>query len=438
MPTPDASQYTQFKRYASISGDAIGSVGSKISPFNTSYTLPILSTSSQALFLPSANKEKKFVSAAWDSNKGAIVLDQPVTKPIIPTGLYDLYTFTPTESGWYHMILNGFGNGNDMDLVVGYGNTETDILPIIDYDLHSESYGTPPETPIKVFSFRSGSDYITSYFSAGCTYQIFIVGYNGSGGGTYTLTIRDNLITVDVPLVSTFYYTDSYQLYRFVAPNNRNYRFQLYFTTSGGPFRNDADIFISEPDTTLDIQGCIDFDNEEVPPPESLMVYGTSGRTEDLRGVTLTSGSVYEVLVYEYYTAPADVFDRYTLTVSLEPLPQITNLQIIFIYAGSNPNIPGGHTRAFLVCNTLNASTLSYVITTSAPPNSIVTGAQYRISSGDVITVPTPQSITIIGNSVGIYLNSNSASIDGPYVMTVTATGPGGSATSSINVPIYR
>ena len=60
MPTPDASQYTQFRRYTSVSADAVGSVGSKISPFNTSYSIPMLSASSQALFLPSANKEKKF------------------------------------------------------------------------------------------------------------------------------------------------------------------------------------------------------------------------------------------------------------------------------------------------------------------------------------------------------------------------------------------
>jgi len=60
MPTPDASQYTQFRRYASVAGDALGSVGSKISPFNTAYSIPLLTASSQALFLPSANKEKKF------------------------------------------------------------------------------------------------------------------------------------------------------------------------------------------------------------------------------------------------------------------------------------------------------------------------------------------------------------------------------------------
>ena len=60
MPTPDASQYTQFRRYTSVAGDALGSVGSKISPFNTAYSIPMLTARTQELFLPSANKEKKF------------------------------------------------------------------------------------------------------------------------------------------------------------------------------------------------------------------------------------------------------------------------------------------------------------------------------------------------------------------------------------------
>ena len=60
MPTPDASQYTQFRRYASIAGDACASQGTKISPFNTSYSIPVIGVCSQQTFLPSANKEKKF------------------------------------------------------------------------------------------------------------------------------------------------------------------------------------------------------------------------------------------------------------------------------------------------------------------------------------------------------------------------------------------
>ena len=62
MPTPDASQYTEFRRYTSVSADAVGSVGSKISPFNTSYSIPILPARSQDLFLPSADKSIKFNS----------------------------------------------------------------------------------------------------------------------------------------------------------------------------------------------------------------------------------------------------------------------------------------------------------------------------------------------------------------------------------------
>lgn len=314
MPTPDASQYTQFKRYASISADAIGSVGSKISPFNTSYTLPILSASSQALFLPSANKEQKFGSLPVYS--GPITLNNPVTNPIVPTDGYHLFTFTPTESGWYRIIVDQFGSRNDMDLAVGNGNTEIDIPAILDYDLNSEGYGTPPETPIKVFSFSGGdNDALTSYFSAGCTYQVLVIGYDGDNGGTYTLTVRDNTLTegVDNAITSTFYYTGSYQLYRFIPPQNYSYGFNLDFTYDS-PGSNDADIFISEANTSLDIQGCIDYDNEEGDLPESVRAYGNNTGTDTVY-TTLTQGATYEVLVYSYYTAPANVFDTYNLSV---------------------------------------------------------------------------------------------------------------------------
>ena len=202
-----------------------------------------------------------------------------------------------------------------MDLAVGYGNGELDIPAIVEYDLASEGYNTPPETPVKVFSLSGdSSDQIASYFSAGCTYQVLVIGYDGGYGGTYTLTVRDNLITLGTPLVSRLYYTGSYQLYRFVAPTTRNYRFQLDFVYNF-PY-NDADLFISEPNTTLDIQGCIDWDTQEAPfPPESLMVSGTY-TTEDIRHVTLTQGSTYEVLVYEYDIA--NLFRPYTLTVSTD------------------------------------------------------------------------------------------------------------------------
>uniref|UniRef100_A0A6C0F2U6 PKD domain-containing protein n=1 Tax=viral metagenome TaxID=1070528 RepID=A0A6C0F2U6_9ZZZZ len=76
MPTPDASQYTRFRRYASIAGDALTSGGSKISPFNTSYSIPMISASSQALFLPSANKETKFTPPPVPSIDGPFWVSQ--------------------------------------------------------------------------------------------------------------------------------------------------------------------------------------------------------------------------------------------------------------------------------------------------------------------------------------------------------------------------
>lgn len=310
MPTPDASQFTQFKRYASISGDAVGSVGTKMNPFNTSYTLPVLSASSQALFLPSANKEQKFGTLPVYS--GPLTLNSPVTNPIVPTGGYHLFTFTPTESGWYRIILDGFGNDNDMDLAVGFGNTELDIPAVVDYDFTGEGYDTPPETPVKVFSFSGGdSDEIASYFSAGCTYQVLVIGYDGGGGGTYTLTVRDNSLSADVTLVSRFYYTGSWQLYRFVAPSTHIYLFELNFDQFG----NDADLFISKPNTTLDIQGCIDWDNGEAQEvPASVLEYGAQDGTEAVNA-SLISGATYEILVYEYNTD--DLFRTYELSVSL-------------------------------------------------------------------------------------------------------------------------
>jgi hypothetical protein len=273
----------------------------------------MISASSQALFLPSANKEQKFGNSVYS---GPITLNNPITNPIVPTGDYHLFTFTPTENGWYRIIVDGFSSGgpgsNDMDLVVGNGNSEIDIPAIVDYDL-GEGYNTPPVTPIKVFSLRGSSDYITSYFSAGCTYQVLVIGYDGDGGGTYTLTVRDNKLTATVPLSSTFYYTGSYQLYRFIPTQTYSYGVTLDFSGSSGPGgANRSDLFISEANTSLDIQGCIDYLDEEGPLPESVResAYGDGSKTVYS---TLTQGSTYEVLVYQ--TNTSSVFSTYQLTV---------------------------------------------------------------------------------------------------------------------------
>ena len=273
----------------------------------------MLSASSQALFLPSANKEKKFEPLPVYS--GPITLNNPITNPIVPTGGYQLFTFTPTESGWYRIIVDGFGdNNNDMDLAVGNGNAQIDIPAIVDYDLNSEGYDTPPTTPVKVLAFSGDtSDQITDYFVAGQTYEVLVIGYDGDGGGTYTITVRDNTLTegVDNSLVSNLYYTGSYQLYRFVAPRDFSYGFSLNYE-SDQPGNNRVDLFISEANTSLDIQGCIEYVTEEGPLPESVREdsYGDGPKT---LYSTLTEGLTYEVLVYQYNTA--DVFDTYELAV---------------------------------------------------------------------------------------------------------------------------
>ena len=361
----------------------------------------MLSASSQALFLPSANKEKKFASLLYT---GPITLNNPVTNPIVPTGDYHLFTFTPTETGWYRIIVDQFGD-NDMDLIVGYGNSELDIPAVVDYDLN-DNYSTP-RNDVKVFSASGdSSDQIASYFSAGCTYQVLVIGYNGDNGGTYTLTVRDNLITLGTPLVSRLYYTGSYQLYRFVAPSTRNYRFQLDFVYNL-PY-NDADLFISEPNTTLDIQGCIDWDTLQAPfPPDSLMNYGTSGGTEDVRGVPLTSGSTYEVLVYEYYTG--NLFIPYTLTVSLDLLPILSNLAVASITQYS----------ADLIWNESGATTRSVV----------------TYEYGTLTVVEGTVSELIVGACTVTGVGDNSPGW-GPYTAKITLTNSYGSTSASISVSI--
>jgi hypothetical protein len=72
MPTPDASQYTQFRRFASVADDTKGSVGRK-HPFGISAYQPTPNSSSSILtFLPSANKEKKFPSTVSNLPPGPL------------------------------------------------------------------------------------------------------------------------------------------------------------------------------------------------------------------------------------------------------------------------------------------------------------------------------------------------------------------------------
>jgi hypothetical protein len=436
MPTPDASQYTQFKRYASISGDAVGSVGSKISPFNTFYSIPLLSASSQALFLPSANKKTKFPSSVYTSS---LTLNNPITNPIVPTGDYHLFTFTPSQSGWYRIILDQFGGGgpysNDMDLAVGYGNTPMDIPAIVYYDFSNPGYNTPPDPPIKVFSFSGGpDDYITDYFSAGCTYQVLVIGYNGDYGGTYTLTVLDNRVRegLNNGIVSSFYYTGSYQLYRFIPTQSGSYDFVLDFDSGG----NDADLFISTANTELDIQGCISFDGETGPQPDSLLAYGTSGSTENVQA-TLTAGSTYEVVVYEYYTG--HFFDMYNLSITKTPVPTTITVDLTGITFDGTGN-SGHNFYGVFTFSPTNSITVSF---TNAPTSiNQVTHIQFQgpdgtVSPSDAFTVANPTltpevSSQDVGGNVYLYTNG-SFPLTASSIITLTTANTITGVTFSIN-----
>jgi len=63
MPTPDASQFTQLKKYTAISESEITSTGKKLANrFNSTYVPSFLSV--RTLFLPSINKDSKIALSA--------------------------------------------------------------------------------------------------------------------------------------------------------------------------------------------------------------------------------------------------------------------------------------------------------------------------------------------------------------------------------------
>jgi hypothetical protein len=317
MINTSASERTRqlrLLRGLSSAGEKVGSYKSVYSPGLTLAALPKFFTKLDA-GTRRVNNE--------DYGQNPIYLNMPQVNPIVPTGDYNVFTFTPTVSGWYRIIVDNFGEGgpgsNDIDLAIGNGNTPLDIPFLVNYDLN-ENYDTPPETDYKVFSFTgTNSDEITSYFIAGQAYQVLAIGYNGDGGGTYTLTVRDNTLLegAENTITSTFFYTGAYQLYQFTATQTSVYDFSLEFS-SDGPGSNRSDIFISTADTAIDIQGCIDYDNEEGPLPESVLEYSNAEGGKNVFP-ELVEGSVYQVLVYQYYTN--NVFRKYDLQVNIPPPP---------------------------------------------------------------------------------------------------------------------
>ena len=125
------------------------------------------------------------------------------------------------------------------------------------------------------------------------------------------------------------------------------------------------------------------------------------------------------------------------------PAPTISNFVIQGLYGGSPTFFPGGHVVASLEANIANATTASYVVYLVSSPSTVVTNTQLLLSSGSNNVGAGPiQSITIdplaSSPNLNILTNTREASASGPYIVTLTATGPGGSVSQSINnVPIY-
>ena len=127
------------------------------------------------------------------------------------------------------------------------------------------------------------------------------------------------------------------------------------------------------------------------------------------------------------------------------PAPTISNFVVAEITTGPFffLPIPGSHAAAFLTADIANATTASYVVYLVSSPSTVVTGTQYLLVSGNnTVSGPTPQSIAIDPSATSpnirfcTYTDNGSAS--GPYIVTLTATGPGGSVSQTIdNVPIY-
>ena len=316
MINTSASERTRqlrLLRGLSSAGEKVGSYKSVYSPGLTLAALPKFFTK-----LDAGTRRESPSNTGRD--KGPISLNMTVINPIVPTGDYNVFTFTPTVSGWYYIVVDGFGGGegpggNDMDLAIGNGNTPLDIPFLVNYDLN-ENYDTPPETDYKVFSFSgSNSDEITSYFIAGQTYQVLVIGYDGDGGGTYTLSVFDNtlLLGSENAAIGNFFYTGSYQLYQYTATQSTGHVFTLEYNV--GPQDNRSDIFISTADTDIDIQGCIDYENEEGPLPDSVLIVTDGPEGTKIAEPTLENGSTYQVLIYQYNTG--DIFEKYSLSITL-------------------------------------------------------------------------------------------------------------------------
>ena len=133
------------------------------------YSVPILSTSSQALFLSSANKEKKFAPTLPAIQVGTdITVCQNQRE-------YKLYTFTPPTTGVYTISLLRV-DGSDPDLFISYpgGKINTDYLLFgedVDINEIVLYYGT---------NGTHSDDIITETFEGGRVYEVMVLQFYGS------------------------------------------------------------------------------------------------------------------------------------------------------------------------------------------------------------------------------------------------------------------
>ena len=118
--------------------------------------------------------------------------------------------------------------------------------------------------------------------------------------------------------------------------------------------------------------------------------------------------------------------------------PTISNI-VILQYLTSGYQFPGT-SAASIGATIANATTASYVVYLQSSPSTVVTGSQFIINSGTTSIIGTsPQSITLeplASPTLSFIINSSIGSVNGPYIVTVTATGPGGSVSQSINANI--
>ena len=188
MPTPDASQYTQFKRFAAVGADfSSGEPQKQLIYGNNSHVNVPLSASALLTFLPSDQKINKFAADTFNTLYNGIT--SSVFMPA--AGGYTLYQFTAPYSGDYAFTLN-FPNidplHNDLDLFVSSPNIALDIPTIVAWENLEILVGSPSPS-VQYKGTSSGLESFTGTLQAGAVYQIMVYTYYADNPSTYDLTV---------------------------------------------------------------------------------------------------------------------------------------------------------------------------------------------------------------------------------------------------------